>query len=215
MPSRLHVLKQMLQSVESQFDVVRIYLNGFVEIPEWLMKYDLAVGDDLTDNGKFYFLSKLKEDEYYFSCDDDIIYPPTYANDMVKEIEKHQSIVTHHGRIVNDLNVSYYRGHQFFHCANNQHERRIIDITGTGVTAFSTKYFKPTKIFNSENKRMSDIIFSLEAKKQNKIITVLPHAVGYIKPLQVNDSIYSSESKKENKQIELTNEIIILKKSQK
>jgi hypothetical protein len=206
MPSRINTLRQMLQSIENQFDEIRIYCNEFESIPEWLNKYTIGTGDNLTDNGKFYFLQFAK-DEYYFTMDDDIIYPTTYAEDMVKAIEKHKTIVTHHGRIIEAKDVSYYGGHKFFHCVNNQTEERLIDVSGTGVTAFSTKYFKPKNLYKSKDKCMSDIIFGLEAIKQNKKITVLPHECGYIKALPVPTSIYSKHRHKEGRQIELANEI--------
>ena len=59
---------------------------------------------------------------------------------------------------------------------------------------------------------MSDIVFGLEAKKKGKRIMVLPHSVGYIKPLLVEDSIYSKHRHNELIQIELANQIFDLKK---
>lgn len=211
MPSRLNQLKQTIESLEAQFDEVRIYLNGFDKIPTWLKAYTIASGDDLTDNGKFYFL-QFAQDEYYFTCDDDIIYPPTYADDMVQKIDELGTIVTHHGRILQAEDVSYYRGHEFFHCANDQTEQKIIDVPGTGVTAFDTRYFKPTELYKSPFKCMSDIVFGLEAKKKGKKVTVLPHACGYIRPLPVEDSIYAKHRNNELVQINLANQIYDLKK---
>lgn len=212
MPSRLNELKQTLDSLEGQFDEIRIYLNEFTNIPKWLKNdYTIATGDNLTDNGKFYFL-QFTQDEYYFTLDDDIIYPPTYARDMVAKIKEHKTIVTQHGRILIQKDVSYYAGHEFFHCANDQYEEKLIDVPGTGVTAFDTRYFKPTEIFNSVNKCMSDIVFGLEAKKSGKKIMILPHKVGYIRPLLVEDSIYKKHRNNELVQINLANQIFDLKK---
>lgn len=204
-PQRFKELKQMLKSIKGQFDEVRIYLNECDEVPEWLHSYTVVTGENLTDNGKFYFLQFVK-DEIYCSLDDDIIYPRNYADNLRKGIEKHNTIVTHHGRILLNKDVSYYGGHRFFHCANNQPEECLIDVAGTGVTAFDTRYFRPN-IWDSEYKCMSDIVFSLEAINQNKKITVLPHAVGWIKPLLVETSIYSQHRHKESVQISLANKI--------
>jgi len=212
MPERVNHLRLTLESLEGQFDEIRIYLNGFKTVPTWLQKYTIAQGDDLTDNGKFYFLQFVEEPEYYFSADDDIIYPPTYADDMVKEIEDYGIIVTHHGRVLTNQYVSYYRGHAFFHCANEVHSHCFLDVAGTGVTAFSTEYFNPKEIYKSPDKCMSDIIFSMAAKKLGKKITVVPHVCGYIKPQPVEESIYTKHHRNEDRQIELANEIIELKK---
>ena len=63
--------------------------------------------NDLTDNGKFYGLNFIEEPCYYFTCDDDIIYPATYVQDMIAKIEEYGCIVTHHGRRLKGLNVEY------------------------------------------------------------------------------------------------------------
>ena len=211
MPSRVNQLKRTIESLEPQFDEIRVYLNEFTEVPDFLKKHTTAIGDNLTDNGKFYFLQFAK-DEYYFSADDDIIYPKTYANDMVEKIKEHKTIVSHHGRILLQKDVSYYSGHQFFHCVNDQEEERLIDVPGTGVSAFDTRYFCPDQIYKSPNKCMSDVIFGLEAKKKGKRITVLPHSNGYIIGQLVDESIYSKHRHNELVQISLANEIYDLKK---
>lgn len=211
MPSRVNVLRETIKSLEPQFDEIRIYLNNFDSIPKWLKNYTIATGDDLTDNGKFYFLQFAK-DEYYHTCDDDIIYPANYAENCIEGIKKHGTIVTHHGRILIDKDVSYYGGHEFFHCANDQHEERLIDISGTGVTAFDTNYFCPKDIYKSDFKCMSDIVFGYEAKRKGKKITVLPHKVGWIRPQHVEDTIYKKHRHNESLQIHLANKTFDLKK---
>lgn len=171
--------------------------------------YDNEVNPDLADNGKFYGLTLQEEPCYYFTCDDDLFYPEDYIDSMVKAIDKHNCIVTHHGRLLMDLDVSYYRGHKSFRCLDfNSHEMRI-DVCGTGVTGFRTDYFNPVGLHNSEHKKMSDIVFSLEAVKRNKDIMVLPHNAGWIKHLPINfrESIAATESRNESTQIQLANEI--------
>lgn len=213
-PQRYNELKKMLNSIKGQFDEVRIYLNETNEVPEWLHDYTVITGENLTDNGKFYFLQFVGE-EMYCTLDDDIIYPNNYAISLRAAINSYNPIVTHHGRILVSKDVSYYGGHRFFHCANNQTEMCEIDVPGTGVTAFDTSYFKPKSIYNSEYKCMSDILFGLEAAKQNKKIIVLPHPVGWIKPLPVETSIYNTHRHNESVQISLANKILDIKQKTK
>jgi len=211
-PKRYNELRKTLRSIDGQFDEIRIYLNESDTVPEWLQKYTVVTGENLTDNGKFYFCQFAKN-EIYCTLDDDIIYPSNYAISMRAAINSFGSIVSHHGRILVALDVSYYGGHRFFHCANNQTELTQIDVCGTGVTAFDTNYFNPKDIYKSEHKCMSDLVFSHEAAKNKKIITVLPHEVGWIKPLLVNESIYSKFRHNELDQICIANEIFLLKKA--
>ncbi len=87
----------------------------------------------------------------------------------------------------------------------------FIDVCGTGVTAFRTDYFNPIGIYKSEHKRMSDLVFSLEAIKQNKKIMQLKHKQGWIKQQIVSSSIASTYVNNCKEQILLANQIIELK----
>jgi len=189
-------LSKAIQSLDGQADHIHVWDNNVMPL-------------DLTDNGKLYFLKLYKEPVYYFSCDDDLIYPPTYIQDMVAKIEQHKCIVTHHGRKLQGLDRSYYRGHESFRCLDaNGYEGRI-HVTGTGVTGFRTDYFNPTDIWKCKDQKMSDLVFSLEAAKQGKKIVVLSHAKGYLRYLNVPaaQTIHGTEANREQRQIEIANEI--------
>ena len=165
-------------------DEVSIYHNGLEEV-------------DLTDNGKFYGLQFYDEPIYYFSIDDDIIYPEWYIERTLEAIERYDTIVTYHGRKLTGVGKNYYRGHQGFRVLGDVDKAQVIDVAGTGCTAFKTEYFNPTEIYKSEFKRMSDCVFSLEAAKQRKKITILPHKTGDFKDLHapVETSCWGREHK--------------------
>ena len=167
---------------------------------------------DLTDNGKFYALRMIKEPCYYFSCDDDIIYPEDYIESMIADIERHNCIITHHGRILTGKDKDYYQGHYKFTCLRSNPNRCRIDVAGTGVTAFRTDYFNPIDICYSEHKKMADCVFSLEAAKQNKKIMLTPHSNGWFKDLKVPKelTIYETKHKDCKQQTLLCNEILKL-----
>lgn len=196
---REETIKKTIQSLAHQVDEIRIYDNE---------KRDI----NLTDNGKFYFLQEYDKPVYYFSCDDDIIYPPTYVQDMIQAIEKHKCIVTHHGRILRGKGLRYYTGHKAFQCLKQNNAERLIDVAGTGVTAFDTSYFNPLDIWKSEDKRMSDLVFSLEAKKQGKKIVVLPHGKYYFEyqHIPLTETIHGLDSLNDFRQSELADLILSL-----
>lgn len=186
-----------LKSLSSQVDT--IYL------------YDNERNEDLTDNGKFYGLELIDEPCIYLTCDDDLLYPPNYVEVMVEAIEKHNCIVSHHGRILSGLDVDYYSGHKSFRCLDEVRAWLRLDVCGTGVTGFKTDYFNP-KLWDAEDKRMSDLVFSLEAIKQGKTITLLPHVKGWIKPLDIDHSKSIAVTQRRNtRQIEIANEIYNLR----
>jgi len=102
-------------------------INSLSNQVDEIILYDNEVNPDLTDNGKFYGLSLQKEPCYYFTCDDDLFYPSNYVETMIESIERLGGIVTHHGRKLKGLYLSYYRGHENFRCLdNNNHETRIV-----------------------------------------------------------------------------------------
>ena len=193
-------LDRTLASLENQAHEIRIYNNETRDL-------------NLTDNGKFYFLDEYKEPVYYFTCDDDLIYPPDYVHRTILAIEKYKCIVTYHGRKLRGLNRSYYRGHTALRCLDTQPQDMELDVCGTGVTAFRTDYFNPRTLWASEDKRMSDLVFSLEAAKQGKKIMHIGHQAKWIRYVEQpkGTTIYELENKNEGRQIEIANEIFLLR----
>jgi glycosyltransferase involved in cell wall biosynthesis len=194
---REELLKRTIESLDGQVDKIIIYDN--------------EVNTDLTDNGKFYGLTLQKKACYYFSCDDDIIYPSNYIQHTIQAIEKYNCIVTYHGRKLKGKGLEYYHGHDAYSAFKNVSQDMQIDIAGTGVTAFKTSYFNPIDLINSQYKKMSDVIFSLEAKKQNKKILMLTHGQEWIKEQRTKINIHTEQIKNSQTQTKLCDEILRLK----
>ena len=167
---------------------------------------------DYTDNAKFIILNHLPDEVYFFSCDDDILYPEDYIEKTIEAIDKHKTIVTYHGRNLRGKGLNYYHDHSAFRCDQSFIETKKIDVCGTGVTAFRTDYFNPKDIYKAEDKCMSDLVFSLEAIKQGKEITHIGHYGNWIIP-QINSgsTIYDRFNKDCSRQNEIADEIITLK----
>ena len=211
MPSRLEQLKKTVASLYDQADIIRIYLNGFKKVPKLpnpLNKITYTQGEDLTDNGKFYFLKEQAKDEYYLTCDDDIIYGEGYVKRTTDLIDKYDCIITYHGRILKEGCETYYGCHEAFVFHETILNNMWIDVAGTGVCGFKTSYFKP-EIWNSKYKKMSDIVFSLEAKKQGKKIMLAAHEQNWLKVQLVEDSIFNSRGDQSN-QVKLIKELLLL-----
>lgn len=192
---RENSLKQTISSLSNQVDEIFLYDN--------------ETNPDLTDNGKFYGLNLIKEPCYYFTCDDDLTYPSDYVETMVEAIERTKGIVTHHGRILLGENRSYYTGHKVFHCLKHNNSECRLDVAGTGVSAWSTKDFNPKHLAFAKDKKMSDVIFSLEASRRNKKITLIKHRAGWIthNKIDMSKTIAHTESRNQHRQIILSNEI--------
>lgn len=201
MPERAAILPQMVASIYAQFDEIRIWCNGYTPfgIPEI---YDpqgkVFLGgchnnDDLADNGKFAWLEQGMTQEYYFTLDDDILYPEDYVATTLANLSKYPGhIICYHGRKLTGTGLPYYPSHQQyrFNC-HLDHDTRV-DVAGTGVTAFNTQNFNPYYLWASKRKRMSDLLFSLEAAQQNIPMMCCSHNAGWFGYLNPTHTILGS-----------------------
>lgn len=196
MPGRDEARLLSCRSLTDQVDQIYVYDNSNNSI-------------DLTDNGKFAGLILEKEPCYYFSCDDDLIYPPDYIERMIEAIDQTKSIVTCHGRVLLGENVPYYTGHQVYACLGDVCYNGKIQVAGTGVTGFRTDYFNPAHLAINSNQKMSDLIFSYYAMKELKDIYMLPHQKGWIKQIDVplSTSIHTTERVNQQRLTYTANEI--------
>ncbi len=211
-PPRMHSLKQMIASIYDQVDVIRICFNEMTieDVPDYILQlashtYDgnhegkirmIFPNDNLTDNGKFYDLDNVYGNhEYYFTMDDDLIYPHDYVENTIQSIKNYGMIVTYHGRILKGKGLKYYYDHRVFRCLGKVSQDKKIDVCGTGVTAFDTRYFHPKGLANHPMKKMSDLTFSLEAARQGKKIGVMRHDVGWIRTVKHEENIFGTESR--------------------
>ncbi len=208
-PSRFNYLLRMLESIDGQFDEIRIYLNNFREIPEELKKYTCVLGKDLTDNGKFFWVEN--KGEYYFTLDDDIIYPSDYVKKTIPLIGNR--VVSYHGRNLYGLNQPYYNNHKVYSFYRQLSKEIKLDVAGTGVMAFNTNLFTPT-LWKSPNTKMSDLIISLEAAMYGFQVVCLPRTKEWIKPIEYyNDGIYTDFLHDDKKQTSIADMILIYKNS--
>lgn len=193
-PSRLSVLPMMLDSIYPYFDVIRIYLNGFEEAPGCIKRNKVEYfynNNDLTDNGKFFFIPEPGDpDEYYFTLDDDIIYPRDYVARTLANIQKYPGhIIAYHGRKLSGTGLKYYTGHFCNHIFGGVPNDNKIDVAGTGCTAWNTRDFKPVELWNTSYNRMSDLVLSLEAAKMQVPIMCCEHRCGWFAYLDPPKSI--------------------------
>jgi hypothetical protein len=216
-PARLKALKQSIESIVNQVDIVRVRYNGSIhdrhlfEGIERMPKVEFYCGEDLTDLGKFFGLSFLK-DEYFFTCDDKIIFPPDYVKRTISLIDRHRCIVTYHGRILRN-DSSYYKGnHTLFDYRRQQTVEQPVDVPGTGVMAFRTDYFCPVEILDSPYMKMVDLVFALQARKEKKRIICLKRAAGWIRSINMKGIWHEfnegPRKKPETEQIRLMKQIL-------
>lgn len=179
---RANTRGKAIDSIKYQLDELIVVDNSAHEV-------------DRADNAKFKALDWFDEPCFMFLLDDDLIYPPDYVQKSIEAIEQFGCIITYHGRQLLGTGLNYYKAHKGFHCLGKVAENEVIDVAGTGVTAFSTEYFHPKGLANSPDLKMSDLVFSLAAARQGKQIGVIKHESGWIKHINNRETIFDTESK--------------------
>lgn len=188
-----------IESLKGQCDSIHLHVNSLT--------------NDKADNGKFVPLKLMHKQgeyaDYFFSVDDDLIYPKNYVRDMIKAIDEHKCIVTYHGRKLVGTGKDYYKDHVAFSCLRDMDGTVRVDVAGTGCTAFSLKYFNPWLLSDEQDLRMADLVFSLQAAKEGKKIMCLKHSKNLFKYLDIPKelTIFERESKNPTRQNELADEI--------
>jgi hypothetical protein len=177
-----------------------------------------------TDNGKFYFFNSedeyiINEECYFFSCDDDIEYDDNYIAYTLAVLQEHNNkvIVSYHGRILEENAANYYSNHIRFSCFDKNNTNLLLDVLGTGVTAFHTSYFKPKYIFRNENKLMTDLLISYQIAKENKTILYPQHNLELknIEDLNIEkySSCYRTMTKNQSQLVKFADSILYHKKN--
>jgi len=191
-PDRVELLTRTVASLYKQCDKINICLNNYTFNPfDGFEKVNVIFqNNELGDGGKFLF---QEPDTYYFTCDDDLIYPETYIEDTIPFIDKYK-IVSYHGRIFSKFPLkSYYNTPSIRHrCLDEALYTEPVHIAGTGVMAFNTNDFIfPTNFIQEKN--MADIWVSCWAKLQNKQIWHLKHEKGYFVYLHPENTIWDEK----------------------
>lgn len=141
-PERIDMLKKSVESILPHADVLRIYLNNYESIPDFLKhpKIKTVIGkDDLKALGKLYFMPKENTKEYYFSCDDDFIYDASFFINSIKYLKNNpQHVVGIHGIIINHKTNNTFR-ESYVEMLNgicDNLEDRDVNVIGSGLICF-------------------------------------------------------------------------------
>ena len=199
-----------IKSLYNQVDVFNVALNDHQDdIPELL--YDSKINLFFTDNSKgdgFKFLNLINSDGYFFTFDDDLIYPDGYVKYMISKCNEYndKSIITLHGRNFGKLPISsYYKSAtEIYSCLRAVKKDVNVQYGGTGVMCFNTDLLKiGVDYFLYPN--MADVWIGKYAKENNIPIICAKHDEGYIKYIEQKTTIYGVESKNDIVQTRVVN----------
>ena len=215
-PARANIAKKAVRSIIRQVDVVRLYLNNFKEVPEFAKnnpKIEYIIGEkDLNASGKHFW--GMNPNEYYFTIDDDIEYPPNYVKDHLDFLAKFddRAIISLHGNILPETPFSPMFAHPRYikyTCMSPLRFNYQTNLGGQGVSVRNTNIVKidvnKFKFFN-----MDDIEVGIQAVEQNIPIIVRRHE-GRGKYLKYNPpsvaTLFQTHRNNDGDQVRRTNEV--------
>jgi hypothetical protein len=194
-PNRESMLLRVIESIIPQVNVLYIALNNYPEIPDSLRdnpKIHCELCDNtLGDSAKFLHVND--PDGYYFSIDDDLLYPKGYVQYMISKIEQYKCIVTLHGRVWRTRPIpSVKRGFSLnYHCLHTYNYDVELDIGGSGVMAFHTSFFKPD-VREHLKSCMADVWIAKQAHEKGVKIMGVAHTNTYLRYLNPQETIWNT-----------------------
>ena len=224
-PGREKMLQYTIDSLKYQADEICIMYNGFEgDIEEIrtdknsakIITYNSKTFGDYADAGKFCRLFFPDHEEYpkgyFFTCDDDIIYPGDYVYNMINHIERNnrKSVIGLHGVVLNDKIDNYYRDRDVISCLRHSSVNKFVHILGTGAMAFHTDtipYIPFAMKLLRDYKNMADIHFGLYTQHNKIPMLCVKHDEGYLKYMNPETTIFNSHKNDCTLQTELVNSI--------
>lgn len=167
-PQRATTFEKAILSILPQVDRLNVYLNDYQSVPDILKNEKITAvlssetEGDLKDNGKFYFLNHVSDDTYYFTIDDDIVYPDDYVATLVEKLRHydHKVAVGVHGVMFFADFQSFRASHTpFFFTGALDHDVSGTTL-GTGTVAFYKKTFADLSLRHFETTGATDLWFA-------------------------------------------------------
>ncbi|MBK5938448.1 glycosyltransferase family 2 protein [Halochromatium roseum] len=199
-PEREKLLYRTLESLTGQVDEIHVYLDRYHETPDFVRNchhnvhvVSSAEQPGLRDNGKFLPLSRLREC-YFFTVDDDIIYPADYIATMIQRIEFYgcKAVLGVHGVLLPEQARLYYSGYRRVFSFKRALERdALVNNLGTGTVGCHISALIGLGLEHFSIPGMADLHLSIFCKQHSiPMIALARHANWLIEQETSNISIY-------------------------
>lgn len=187
-PKREEQFKKVVDTILPQVDQLIVYLNEYLEIPDFLNdpKIVTYLGNDhagnIADNGKFYNLQSVKG--FHFTIDDDICYPDNYIAKLLEKLEEYNYsvVVGVHGIDINYHTFTNYYEEDSRNVYTYRHKlknNRQVHIAGTGTTAYHSSILQ-VNFAEIIKPFMVDIFFAIQVNRQNIPIICIERPNGWL-----------------------------------
>lgn len=168
-------LVQSLESIYNQVDEINVYTTT-PTIKDTKINYHVA--KEPNSNGKFFFLDKV--DGFYFTFNDDIIYPPNYVKETLPRFITYD-IISYGGKNFRSFPLRQYEtsSRDIYSPFIELPKDKYVQFPFTGAMAFHVNDLKITyKDFDKPN--MDEVIVGCLIKQTNKRTSCLKHPTNWL-----------------------------------
>jgi len=190
-PNRLEGLKHTIERLSDQVDSIHVHLNGYNSVPKVKEKnvtFHLSK-KNIGAVGKFKVLEYVDKSEefYFFTCDDDIIYPANYVAINIEQYEK-GTIQSSHGKIFSKFPITDYKYGDIsgYYFGAEIKSKKQIHIAGTGVCMMDSSVALQIPYDTFTTKNMVDVWVGCWAEINKVKQYILTHPAGWLVP---NDKV--------------------------
>lgn len=193
MPQRLESLRYVLRSIQPQVDEIRILINNTAESPQDVAAMDKVMTVRTDPSGALYAsgvwtLLKPDDDGYVLVLDDDIAYPPDYADTMIAAVERHhrKAVAVVHGMDYRTPFADCIDDRVVYRFQKAKSTESVVHTGGVGTLVFHTDTLRPTAA-EFPNPNFRDLWFSILAAQKKIPIICVARAEGWLKQIQTAD----------------------------
>lgn len=184
-PVRREALAEVVAALLPQVDRLGVYLDCYSDVPGYLddPRVSVARSQDrpgLGDAGKMIWASQAPG--YYLSCDDDLIYPPDYAEAMVAAIRSagHSAVVGVHGaRIAPGATVYHSPDREVLHYREALATPQAVHIVGTGTAGWHAPTIR-IRLSDFGAPNMADLWLAARAQRERIPLLVVARPAGWL-----------------------------------
>ena len=187
-PERKENLSLIVGSLLPQCDSLFVNLINFERIPKCLHHSKIITNHFRVFGSevRFFDYSNCDNETYYFTVDDDILYPENYVSTMLAEMKKlnNDSVVCVHGSRINLQQESdfYMNGREVFHFMDELRSDTVVMLPGVGTSCFY-RGKAHIDLNRFEHKNMSDVFVGCLMAEQKIPIISLKRPRGWLKQL--------------------------------
>lgn len=207
-PSRRRMLADCINSLLAQCDRVRVFLNNYPDVPDFLNHPRIDVRrsqdwDDRGDAGKVHWIDRDKEEGYRLVTDDDLLFPPDFSETMCSKVQafNNRAIFCTHGVLLRQPVVQYYDPDSraaTFHFARQLDADTTVHIGATNAMCFHSSAVQ-MKWNDYSYCNSADIWISLYAQRNKLPVLAASRLQGWVRENTHDvpeDTIYNHSRKR-------------------